>query len=243
MEWTDDGIVLSARRHGETSAIVTLMTRMRGIHAGLARGGGGKRAQGIYQPGNRVSARWRGRLAEHLGTLTCELTSAAAATLLDDPIRLAGLSSACAVCEKALPEHQPHGPIYEGLNGLLGALVNNGSGNDSWGSAYVKWELGLLGELGFGLDLSCCAATGETENLTHVSPKSGRAVSAAAAAPYRERLLPLPRFLLADGAVGGPIEVADGLKLTGYFLHTHVFAAHGAELPPARKRLADHLRA
>jgi len=237
MEWTDDGIVLSARRHGETSAIVTLMTRMRGTHAGLARGGAGKRGQGIYQPGNRVSARWRGRLAEHLGTLTCELTSAAAATLLDDPLRLAGLTSACAVCQKALPERQSHGPVYEGLDVLIGALGNG----TSWGSAYVKWELGLLGELGYGLDLSCCAATGDTENLTYVSPKSGRAVSEAAAGPYKERLLPLPAFLLTEGAAGVPGDVADGLKLTGYFLDTHVFAPHGWELPPARKRLADRL--
>lgn len=236
MEWNDAGIVLSARKHGETSAILTLLTRAHGLHVGLVRGGAGKRARGVLQPGNRVEARWRARLSEHLGTFTCELTATFAAALLDDPPRLAGLSAACAVVEAALPERQPHGAVFDGLAAFLGAL-----GSDAWPSAYVKWELGLLRELGFGLDLSRCAATGQTDQLAYVSPKSGRAVSRAAAEPYKARLLPLPPFLLAEGEAGDAGQVADGLRLTGYFLERHVFGQHDRPPPPARLRLAGRL--
>ncbi|HEC91104.1 MAG TPA: DNA repair protein RecO [Alphaproteobacteria bacterium] len=241
MEWTDEAIVLSARRHGETSAIITLITRRRGVHAALARGGAGKRYRGLYQPGNRVYAHWRGRLAEHLGTLTSEMITAFAASLLDSPLKLAALSAACAVCERALPERQPFAAVFNGLAALLAALGNGAEGGD-WPSAYVKWELGLLAELGFGLDLSSCAATGVAENLAYVSPRSGRAVSEEAAQPYRERLLTLPAFLLSRGAAGDRLEVAAGLKLTGYFLEKCVFSNSSLSLPPARIRLAERWR-
>ncbi|MEE9196423.1 MAG: DNA repair protein RecO [Alphaproteobacteria bacterium] len=236
MEWNDAGIVLSARKHGETSAILTLLTRAHGLHAGLVRGGAGKRARGVLQPGNRVHARWRARLSEHLGTFTCELTATFAAALLDDPPRLAGLSAACAVVEAALPERQPHAAVFDGLVAFLGALES-----DAWPSAYVKWELGLLRELGFGLDLSRCAATGQTDQLVYVSPKSGRAVSRAAGEPYKARLLPLPPFLLTEGEAGDAGQVADGMKLTGYFLERHVFGQRDRPPPPARLRLAGRL--
>ncbi|HEC90041.1 MAG TPA: DNA repair protein RecO [Alphaproteobacteria bacterium] len=241
MEWTDEAIVLSARRHGETSAIVTLITPHHGVHAALARGGAGKRGQGLYQPGNRVCAHWRGRLAEHLGTLTSEMVTATAAALLDCPLKLAALSAACAVCEQALPERQPHGPVFDGLSALL-AVIGNANGGGNWPSAYVKWELGVLAELGFGLDLGSCAATGVVENLTYVSPRSGRAVSDEAAQPYRERLLALPAFLLYRGAAGDHREVTAGLKLTGYFLEKCVFSHYSRSLPPARIRLAERWR-
>ncbi|MFQ5765775.1 MAG: DNA repair protein RecO, partial [Rhodospirillales bacterium] len=169
MDWTDDGIVLSARKHGETSAIVTLLTRAHGRHLGLVRGGAGKRARGMLQPGNRVQARWRARLPEHLGTFTCELTEAFAAASLRDRLKLAGLSAACAMADAALPEREPHAAVFEGLLALLSVLQD-----EDWPSAYVKWEMGLLGELGFGLDLSACAATGTNDQLAYVSPKSGR---------------------------------------------------------------------
>ena len=123
MEWNDAGIVLSARKHGETSAILTLLTRAHGLHAGLVRGGAGTRARGVLQPGNRVQARWRARLSEHLGTFTCELTATFAAALLDDPPRLAGLSAACAVVAAALPERQPHTAVFDGLAAFLGTLT------------------------------------------------------------------------------------------------------------------------
>jgi len=236
IEWTDDGVVLTARKHGETSAIVTLMTRAHGRHLGLVRGGAGRRARGTLQPGNRVHARWRARLSEHLGAFTCELTGAVAATLLKDRLRLAGLSAACAVATATLPEREPQPRVYDGLVRLLTALAG-----EHWPSAYVRWELALLGELGFGLDLSACAATGRNDQLAYVSPKSGRAVSLAAGEPYRGRLLELPGFVLSDTAVGSPGDVARGLKLTGYFLERNVFQHLDKGLPPARHRLAQRL--
>ncbi len=238
MEWSDQAIVLSARKHGETSAILTLMTQSQGVHAGLVRGGAGKRKRGDLQPGNRVQAHWRGRLAEHLGSYTCELLHAHAATLLDSPDALACLSAALALTESALPEREPHPSIYNGLEILLNSLEG-----EDWPSVYVKWELGLLSELGFGLDLSCCAATGETENLIYVSPKSGRAVSAEAGEPYRKSMLSLPPFLLIQGEAGSPNEIVDGLILTGFFLERHVFGhLHSKNLPAARHRLLERLR-
>jgi DNA repair protein RecO (recombination protein O) len=237
MEWTDDAIVLSARPHGETSAIVTLLTLHQGRHAGLVRGGAGKRTRGILQPGNRVEARWRARLAEHLGTLTCELTRAFAAGFLDDASRLAALSAACAVTEAALPEREPQPAGFEALLVLLEAL-----GGEHWPSVYVKWELGLLADLGYGLDLTCCAATGANDQLAYVSPKSGRAVSLSAGEPYKNMLLPLPSFLLVEGASGDAGEVVDGLGLVGYFLERHVFIQQRNPMPAARRRLVERLR-
>ncbi len=229
MEWSDDAIVLSARRHGESSAIVILMTRDHGRHAGLVRGG--KRA--IAQPGNRVHAHWRARLAEHLGTFRCELTNAFAARLMDDAARLSGLSAACALVEATMPERQPHAAVFDGLGAFLSTLEG-----ETWPQAYVEWELGLLRELGFGLDLSRCAATGGDERLVYVSPKSGRAVSASAGEPYKDKLLALPGFLLPGGGAGGTDEVADGFRLTGYFLERH---ALDGGLPAARERLGRRL--
>ena len=237
MDWSDDGIVLAARRHGESSAVVQLLTRGQGRHAGLARGGAGSRGRGIYQPGNLVAARWRARLPEHLGSYTCELAHSYAAALLDDPLRLAALASACAVAEAALPERHPYPKLY----GAFIALLDGLDGEPQWAAVYARWELGLLDELGFGLDLSRCASTGVTENLSYVSPKSGRAVSREAGAPYRDKLLPLPGFL-AGNAGGGDTEAPDiaaALRLTGHFLGRHVFAPHHKGLPPARDRFVD----
>jgi len=238
MDWSDHAFVLSTRKHGETSAIVTLMTRERGVHAGLVRGGSGRAKRGDLQPGNLVSAHWRGRLPEHLGSYTCELIHAHGATLLDSPDPLAGLSAALAVSEGALPERESHRAVFDGLSVLLGALEG-----EDWPSVYVKWELGLLGELGFGLDLESCAATGSNDHLAYVSPKSGRAVSVAAAEPYLKSLLALPPFLLTSGVAGNPREIIDGLTLTGYFLDRHVFGHSGkGEAPPARHRLLERLQ-
>ena len=237
MEWHDDGIVLSARKHGESSTIVNLLTREHGRHTGFVRGGAGRSARGVYQPGNGVSARWSARLPEHLGTFQCELTGAVAANLMADPLKLAGLSSACALIEMALPEREPHRPVFDGLAVLLSAFDN-----PIWPSVYVKWELDLLQELGFGLDLSACAATGSNVGLTYVSPKSGRAVSAGAAEPYHDKLLVLPDFLLQPGTTGSAEEIHSGLKLTAYFLEHYVFEHHANGLPAARQRLIDRMR-
>lgn len=238
MEWIDEGIVLSARGHGETSAITCLLTRDHGVHAGLVRGGRGKAKRGLVEPGNRLKATWRARLPEHLGSFAVEMVRAHAAAFLDDPRRLAALSAACAVSEASLPERQPHPQVFDALSVLLESLEG-----ESWPTVYVKWELGLLKELGFGLDLSRCAATGDNDQLAYVSPKSGRAVSLSAGEPYKKSLLALPGFLLVSGAEGDAEEVSDGLKLTGFFLERHVFGAHNRGIPPARQRLAERLSA
>jgi DNA repair protein RecO (recombination protein O) len=238
MDWSDEGFVLSARRHGENALIVSLLTLDHGRHAGLVRGGAGTRSRGIFQPGNLVRAQWRARLAEHLGTYRCELAEAIAASHLHDPLPLLALSAATTLVDVALPEREPVPYLFGTLQGLLKAL-----GEPGWQTHYVRWELDLLGELGFGLDLSQCAVTGAREDLAYVSPRSGRAVSVAAAAPYRDRLLPLPAFLL-DGAVAAQSlnDIADGLALTGYFLKRHVLGDRAASLPAARERLADEIR-
>jgi DNA repair protein RecO (recombination protein O) len=232
VEWRDQAIVLSARRHGENALVVHVMSENHGRHAGLVPGGASRRRRGLFQPGNGIACRWRARLEEHLGTLTAELLRAHAAPLLDQPARLAGLAAACALLDAALPEREPHPAVYRALVALLDALGDEHSAPD-WGAAYVGWELGLLAELGFGLDLSACAATGAADDLAWVSPRSGRAVSAAAGARYRDRLLPLPAFL-AGATPRAAAEVVAGLTLTGHFL-----ARADGPLPAARDRLVE----
>jgi len=236
MEWTDEAIVLSARPHGEAAVVATLLTRSHGRHAGLVPGGRSPRRRGNLQPGNRVGARWRARLPEHLGTLTVEPIQTAAAGMLDDPLRLAGLVSACAVAEVALPEREPHESVFHGLAALLDAF-----NSPAWAAAYVRWELGLLQELGFGLDLASCAATGSNDALAYVSPRTGRAVSLSAGEPYRDKLLPLPGFLVGQGG-GGPAEVLAGLELTGHFLERNAFATRDTAMPAARTRFLERYR-
>jgi DNA repair protein RecO (recombination protein O) len=245
MDWTDQGIVLGARKHGENALIVQLLTRAHGRHAGLVRGGAGRRLRGVYQPGNVVTAHWRGRLAEHLGAYVCEPSSSHAASLLDDPPRLAALTAACAVAEAALPEREPHSAVYEGFLALLDALGRERDENGGlalWGEVYVRWELGLLSELGYGLDLTSCAATGRNDELAYVSPRTGRAVSLSAGEPYRDKLLALPPFLAGRGP-GVPAEICDGLRLSGHFLDRHVFAPLDRPSPAARARLLERLSA
>jgi len=238
MNWSDEGYVLSVRRHGEAAAIVNLLTREHGRHAGLVRGGAGRRLRGVLQPGNLVAAEWRGRLAEHLGSYTVEGMRDHAAGLLSDGNRLAGLTAAAAVTEAALPEREAHLAVHDGFAALLAALAET----PNWAAIYVRFELGLLAELGFGLDLSHCAATGSTEDLAYVSPRSARAVSREAAAPYKEKLLPLPAFLLPEAGENlARQDILDGLKLTGYFLQSAVFAPHNQPLPMARERLVERI--
>lgn len=239
MQWEDEGIVLGARRHGESALIVQLLTREHGRHAGLVRGGQGKKLRPVFETGNRVAVVWKARLAEHLGSVTGELVLNHAARVIEDPARLACLSAAAALAEAALPEREPHPRAWEGLGSLLRAL----DADHGWAVGYVEWELILLAELGFGLDLSRCAATGETAALTYVSPRSGHAVSAKAGEPYRDKLLRLPAFLLPDGAATAPTpaEAFDGVRLTGFFLDRRVFAPHGRDMPPARSRFVDVL--
>ena len=236
MDWSDTGVVLRAHKHGETSVIVSLLTAKHGRHLGLVRGGAGRRARGVYETGNLVAATWKARLEEHLGAYTCELTRAVAVDYLDDPLRLAGLAALAAVTEAALPEREPH----ETLFGLFSALIDDLQG-DNWLANYVAFEIEVLGEMGFGLDLSECAATGAAEDLIYVSPKSGRAVSGEGGAPYKEKLLPLPAFLAGEDTAPEAADILDGLALTGYFLDRHVFNHLHHGTPAARQRLIDRL--
>ena len=232
MDWTDEGIVLSTRAHGETGLIAMLLTREHGRHAGLARG---QKLRAALQPGTAVQARWRARLSEHLGSYALEPSGSAAALLIDDPLRLGALSSACAVVEAALPEREAHPPVFDGLAALLDALTG-----DHWDAAYVQWEIGLLGALGFGLDLKRCAASGRNDDLAYVSPRTGRAVSLSAGEPYREKLLALPGFLIGRGPAD-PDAVARGLALTGHFIERTLFGQAHRPVPP-RQRYVERYR-
>lgn len=239
MQWSDDGIVLAARRHGESALIVQLLTRDHGRHAGMVRGGQAPRGRAIYETGNRLAVTWKARLPEHLGIWSGDLLHSYAAGIMEDGVRLACLAAATAVAAAVLPEREPHWRAYDRLLHLLEAL----DADDGWAIAYTIWELELLAELGFGLDLTCCAATGETGDLVFVSPKSGHAVSAAAGEAYRERLLRLPRFLLPCGPTMRPKadEVLDGLALTRFFLERRVLDPQGTKIPAARSRFVDAL--
>lgn len=232
IEWEDRAIVLSTRPFGENRLIVRMLTAERGLHAGLAYGGARNHGAAL-QTGNLVLARWRGRSSEQLGTVGCELSRSHAGHWLEDAARLAGIVAGCAIVEACLPEREPHAPVFAGLEALLGSLRN-----PAWPASYVAFELALLADAGFGLDLTRCAATGATEDLIYVSPRTGRAVGRAAGEPYSERLLALPGFLRG----GASLEKADiraGLALTGYFLERHILRPANRPLPASRRRLAD----
>ncbi|HEX4118831.1 MAG TPA: DNA repair protein RecO [Rhizomicrobium sp.] len=236
MEWSDDAIVLSSRPHGETGAILELLTRDHGRHAGLVRGGASRRVKPALQPGNSVHVHWRARLEEHLGSFICELARARAGELMDSRERLAGLNAFTAITSAAMPEREAHAAVFLGGEVLLDAMMAEDAAH--WMTLYIRWEVGLLEALGFGLDLSECAATGATTGLTYVSPKSGRAVSRDGAGIYAARLFALPAFLLDTAACEPtPQEIASGLALTGHFLLERVLQPHGKQMPPARLRL------
>jgi DNA repair protein RecO (recombination protein O) len=232
--WEDEAIVLAVRAHGEGHALASVLTRAHGHWRGHVRGGTGKAGRALWQPGNLLSLTWQARLADQLGHFLAEPIDAAFARAMDDEGALALLSAACAVAEGALPEREPHPLAHAGLAALL-ARIGEG---DALVADYVRWEVALLAELGYGLDLSCCAVTGVVDGLAFVSPRTGRAVSTEAAGPWKERLLPLPRFLLGNAPVGEG-DVVAGLRLTAHFLARDVFGLRHLALPPARLRLAD----
>jgi DNA repair protein RecO (recombination protein O) len=236
MEWNDHGIVLSSRPHGENGLVANLLTRAHGRHAGFIHGGVSRKASPIWQPGNVVEISWRARLAEQLGNYTGELREPHAARALDDATELAGLAAACSMVDTALPEREPHPAMFEGFQAFLTVL-----GHAGWPAIYVRLELGLLQELGFGLDLEKCALTGTAEDLAFVSPKTGRAVSRAAAEPYRDKLIVLPGFLSTGGLPADADELRQGLDLTGFFLERHVYWPHNKPLPAARSRFMETL--
>jgi len=229
MQWTDEGIVLGVKRHGETSGILELLTRERGRHLGLVRGGFSSRLKPILQPGNSVSATWRARLDEHLGTYTVEPLTLRAANFFAAPHAIYGVTH-LAILMRLLPERDPHEGLHDALVDILGRL------DDASLAApmVVRFELQLLAELGFGLDLTECAATGASDELEFVSPKSGRAVSRAAGTPYAERMLRLPAFLRDEQLRPQAKDLADGFALTGFFLSRYVLEPRGLALADER---------
>jgi DNA repair protein RecO (recombination protein O) len=232
MYWSDEGIFLSAKPLGEANAVAEIFTLGHGRHLGLVRGGRSRRIRPLLQPGNLLRVTWRARLSEHLGGFNVELIEAHAARVLDDQLALAAIGSLTSLV-RLLPERDPHPALYAAtlhiLRGFDDARV--------WPARLVRWELQLLQELGFGLDLSACAATGADTDLAYVSPRSGRAVSREAGDPYGGKLLALPAFLLDESAPASDADIVAGLVLTGYFFERDVLAPHGLILPQARERL------
>lgn len=232
MEWTGEGLIIGVRRHGETSVIAEVMVEGRGRHLGLVRGGRSAKLAATLQPGNLVQLTWRARLEEHLGLFAVELIRARAAEHIADRTKLFASQLLCDHL-RLLPERDPH-------DRLLGLAVHALEGEKSaleLGATLARFELTLLDELGFGLDLSSCAVTGVTENLTHVSPKTGRAVCLDAAAPYIGRLLELPPFMIGKGMARGPDDIAVAFALTGHFLDLHVWLPRGVDPPATREPL------
>lgn len=232
MDWQDHGTILSTRPQGETSALIEVFTAAHGRHAGVVRGGASRKMAATLQPGSSVTVRWRARLEDQLGTFTVE-PIASRAGAMSDRLALAGLSATCAMLAFALPERAPHPALFAATEPLFAVI---GDAVPGWPLDYLRWEMQLLDELGYGLDLGRCAVTGTREDLAFVSPRTGRAVSRAGAGDWAPRLLPLPACLLGQGPASWA-EISDGLRLTGHFLDRFA-AEHGSRaLPAARARL------
>ena len=237
MEWNDEGIVLSRRRLGENDAVISAFTREHGRHLGVVRGGAGRRHSATLQPGTVVALRWRARLEDQLGAYVCEALEATAAGLIDDPIRLDAMLAGLELLDATLPERQPHPELHAATLAFLAALADAAAPC----AALIRWEAGVLAALGFGLDLSCCAATGTTADLAYVSPRSGRAVSRAGAGRLADRLLRLPAFLVDPARAASWEDLADGMSLTGHFIERNLLAPAGRMMPPARSRIVERL--
>ena len=238
MEWTGSGRIISVRAHGETSVIIEVLTADHGRHAGLVKGGRSRSLRPVLQAGNRIRANWRARLHDHLGQFQVEAEDLSVGHLMEDALALSGLNSACAMAAHCLPEREAHPAVSDAFEVLIQALDNR----DIWPALYVRWEAGLLSDLGYGLDLNNCAATGVIEDLIYVSPKSGRAVSAEAGAPYHERMLALPGFLRGENDMSSG-DVAAGLKLTAHFIERRVLWPIDRQLPDARAQMIERLSA
>jgi DNA repair protein RecO (recombination protein O) len=233
LSWEDTGIILSLRPHGENGGVVTLLTKTHGRYAGYVYGISSGRTRGTLEIGNIVSARWQAKSHDQLGTYTLELDTSHTADVIDDSLKLTALQSACALADKTLPEHESHPGVYEGTKALMEAFAT-----PLWAASYIYWEIGLLKELGFGLDLTRCVASGAVDNLLYVSPKSGCAVSAAAGEEYKDKMLQLPPFLRGEARFEDA-DILDGLKLTGHFLLHRVFSQANVNLPEPRLRLEE----
>ncbi|MCI5100312.1 DNA repair protein RecO [Phaeobacter italicus] len=237
MEWRDQGILLRMRRHGEGSAIVDMFTAEHGRHAGVIRGGASRKMAPILQPGAQLDLLWRARLEDHLGSYQAELMRSRAGAALSGRLALAGLNAVTCLLAFCLPDREPHPDLYLRSERLLDLLGQD----DIWPLAYLQWEMALLEELGFGLDLSCCAVSGALDELIYISPKSGRAVSRASAGEWADRLLPLPAVMRGEGEAGTG-EILQGLSTTGFFLEHRLAPSLGnTPLPDARGRFLDVL--
>ncbi len=237
MDWRDTGILLSARKHGETSAILEVFTAEHGRHMGVLRGGTSRRIAPSLQPGAQLDVTWRARLEDHMGAYSVEPQRSRAAAALADRLSLAGLNAVTSLLAFCLPERESHPALYRRTEALLDLLGQS----DLWPLAYLRWELALLDEMGFGLDLSACAVTGTNESLTYVSPRTGRAVSAQGAGDWAARLLPLPPVLLGEGPATDA-EILAALTTTGHFLENRLaFELRDKPLPPARAAWIERL--
>lgn len=239
MNWSDEGIVLGGRKFGEGGLILDVLTATRGRRSGLVYGGSSRKKRGQFEPGNTISLTWKGRLEEQLGRFeVAEAVRERANRLLDDRAALAGVSAITALLRGGLDEGDMAGSqMYEATTLLLDQLGQS----EIWPTLYVRWEMGLLSALGFGLDLSACALSGANDGLTHVSPKTGRAVRGSEAEGYVDRLFPLPAFLLSSGALIGPDDLRNGLDMLGHFLELRVFGSMNRGMPPERARLVSQL--
>ena len=233
--WSDEGFVISARIHGETNAVVGLFTSSHGRHMGLLHGGASKSKKAFVELGSLVSANWQARLDEQLGTYQLELQKSYSASLLDDPLKLSALSAICALLDQALPEREPQAAIFQATSALFDVL-HLSDDVAQWLPIYLRWELGMLEALGFGLEIHKCAVSGEIAPVDYISPRTGHGVLSAHAGPYKERLLPLPACL--GGAQSLDDELGAGLQLTGHFLKKHIYDLIHKDLPQARIRLA-----
>lgn len=235
MEWRDQGILLSTRRHGETSAIIEVFTPEHGRHAGVVRGGTSRKIAPILQPGAQLDVTWRARLEDHIGSFHVEPVRSRAVAAMGGRIALAGLNAVTGLLGFCLPEREPYPQLYQRSEQLLDLLGQE----DVWPLAYLRWEMRLLEEMGYALELDACAVTGSQESLMYVSPKTGRAVSRDAAGAWADRLLPLPDVMRWRGAASNS-EIAQGLVTTGYFLTAHLAKGLGNKpLPEARARFVE----
>ncbi|UTW56671.1 DNA repair protein RecO [Kordiimonas sp. SCSIO 12610] len=242
MDWQDEGIVLSASKLGESDAVLEVLTPNYGRHRGFVKGGSGKRGRANLQAGNKLALTWRSRIEGNLGRFTVELVHSPLGSLMGDGFRLSALSAIVSVISASLPEREPHSGVYEVLEILI-KLLEDSDDPQYLASGLARLELGILSELGYGLDLSKCAATGSPDDLVYVSPKTGRAVSREAGKPYHDKLLPLPEFMLASQApVDGNEDVINGLTLTGFFMERHVWGQAKNGQPAARERFLSTVR-
>jgi DNA repair protein RecO (recombination protein O) len=238
IEWRDEGALIRVRKHGESSAIIEVFTPSRGLTSGIVRGGTSRKIAPTLQPGAQLDVTWKARLEDHLGSFTVEPIRSRTAQVMQDRLALAGLNAVTRLLSFLLPDREAHAPLYARTVQLLDLLGQN----DVWPLAYLQWEVALLDEMGFGMDLSACAVSGLNDDLFYVSPRTGRAVSRLAAGEWADRLLPLPHVLLGKGDADLN-EIVLALRTTGHFLNNHLSKSLGdLPIPEARQRLIDTMR-